>query len=212
MVSVPYSVVRNRGFSLVEMMAVTAVVGVISAVALGLTARASEALDDTQNQTAALAFIQRERNAHVNRGMENEILIICAATGNGPCAAGGDTLVSYRVPMPVVFPPGPERERERQKLTARVSFLPGEALFVDAFARSVNAGAGPTDTLVSLQQRSTTATILFRQDGAVVPSFDASGAIVVAPRITDLGTRTTPSPTPRAVPDRIPRARQVFLE
>lgn len=194
-------------------MAVTAVVGVIAAGALGLTARASQVLDDTQNQSSALAFFQRERNAHVNRGMESEILIVCAADGAGPCAASGDTLVAYRVPLPVVFPPDPIRELARQPMTSTAaSFLPGEALFVDAFARSVSPLAAPIDTIVTLRQRSANATILFRDDGTVVPSFDASGAIVVAPRISDLGTRTTPNPTPQAVPNRLPRARQVSLE
>ena len=49
--------------------------------------------------------------------------------------------------------------------------------------------------------------------GVMIPRRrDAPGAIVVAPKISDLGTRTTPNPTPGVLPNREPHAREVFLE
>jgi len=193
-------------------MAVTAIVGVAAGLGIAVSARTSQGIDDAQNQFSVLDFIQRERNAHVNRGMETEILVLCTATDGGPCGAGGNELVAYRVTLPVVFPPPPARELARESINASASFAPGPALFVDAYARSVNAAGDPFNQLLTVQQRTSTVTILFRQDGSVVPSFDAPAAIVVAPKIADVGTRTTPNPTPQAVPNRLPRARQVFLE
>lgn len=204
--------VRRRAFSLIEVVATTAIVATVAGLAVAVSSRTSQGLDDSQTRLQVLDLIQRERNAHVNRGMETELLVLCPATGGGACAASGDELVAYRVNLPAVFPPPPDRELGRHRIDATLSFAPGQALFVDAYARSVTAIGDPTNVNLTIRQKTTTSSILFRQEGSVLPSFDAPAAIVVAPKISDIGTRTTPNPTPQAVPNRIPRAREVTLE
>lgn len=77
-------------------MAVTAIVGVAAGLGIAVSARTSQSIDDSQHQFSVLDFVQRERNAHVNRGMETEILVLCTARDGGTCAAGGNELVGYR--------------------------------------------------------------------------------------------------------------------
>jgi prepilin-type N-terminal cleavage/methylation domain-containing protein len=199
--------VRRRAFSLIEVVATTAIVATVAGLAVAIGSRTSQGLDDSQIRLHVLDLIQRERNAHVNRGMETELLVLCPATGGS-----GDELVAYRVNLPAVFPPSPDRELGRHRIDATLAFAPGQALFVDAYARSVTAIGDPTNVNLTIRQKTTTSSILFRQEGSVLPSFDAPAAIVVAPKISDIGTRTTPNPTPQAVPNRIPRAREVTLE
>jgi type II secretory pathway pseudopilin PulG len=203
---------RRRAFSLIAVVATTAIVATVAAIAVAISSRTSQGLDDHQARQNVLDIIQRERNAHVNRGMETELLVLCPASNGGPCALEGDELVAYRVNIPAPFPPTPDRQLGRVRINATLSFAPGQALFVDAFARSVSAVGDPTNVNLTIRQKTTTSSILFRQEGTVVPSFDAPAAIVVAPKISDVGTRTTPNPTPQAVPNRIPRAREVALE
>lgn len=203
---------RRRAFSLIEVVATTAIVATVAAIAVAISSRTSQGLDDNLTRHNVLDVVQRERNAHVNRGMETELLVLCPATNGGPCALEGDELVAYRVSIPATFPPPPDRQLGRFRFDATLSFAPGQALFVDAFARSVTGLGDPTNVNLTIQQKTSSASILFRQEGAVVPSFDAPATIVVAPKIDDVGTRTTPNPTPQAVPNRIPRAREVTLE
>lgn len=202
----------SRAFSLLEVMAVTSIVGIVASIALSLGTDTANNIDDVQNQFAVLDYIQRERNAHVNRGMETEVLVICPSTAGGGCAGSGDQLVAYRAPIPVTFPPTPDKELSRQTFSGTISISPGQALIVDAYARSVDVGTAPATTQIAMVQKKSNPTIIFRPDGAVIPSFDAPAAIVVAPKISDVGTRTTPNPTPEASPSRTPRAREVFLE
>lgn len=203
---------RARAFSLLEVMSVTAIVAIVASVAVAMGSRTSTTIQDTQNQFSVLEFIQRERNAHVNRGMDNEVLVVCAASAGGDCRGAGDELVAYRVPLPAAVPPTTGVELARQRFEATISFSGGPALVVDSYARSVTPTGVPSNVQVNIAQRETAPTIVFRQDGTVLPSFEAPAAIVVAPKITDLGTRTTPNPTPQGRTSRIPRAREVFLE
>jgi hypothetical protein len=85
-------------------------------------------------------------------------------------------------------------------------------LFVDAFARSVDASEVPRNTVANLTLRAATDDIVFRADGVAIPSFDAATTIEVVPIISDLGSRTTPNPTPLARPNTTYRARKVFIE
>lgn len=206
---------RRRGFSLIEVVATTAIVASVAATAIAISSRTSDGFGDGQDRLAVLEAIQRERNAHVNRGMETEVLVWCAAAADGTCADAGKDLVAHRVTLPVSFPPDPTRVLARFHFDSTLSFeTPGsiKALVVDAFARSVDPNGDPVNTVLRLRQRSSTATVLFRREGLVVPSFDAPGALVVAPKIADVGTRATPNPTPQADPSQVPRARQVALE
>jgi prepilin-type N-terminal cleavage/methylation domain-containing protein len=206
---------RRRGFSLIEVIATTAIAASVAATAIAISSRTSDGFGDAQDRMAVLEAIQRERNAHVNRGMETEVLLWCPAVAGGGCTDSGKELVAYRVTLPAAFPPNPARELARFRFDSTLSFeTPGsiKALVVDAFARSVDANGDPVNTVLRLRQRSSTATVLFRREGSVVPSFDAPGALVVAPKIVDVGTRATPNPTPQAEPSEVPRARQVALE
>jgi prepilin-type N-terminal cleavage/methylation domain-containing protein len=206
--------VKRRGFSLIEVVATTAIVAAVAATAVSIGSRTSDGFGDQQDRMAILEVIQRERNAHVNRGMENELLVWCPAVAGSGCIDAGDELVAYRVTLPATFPPDPARQLARFRFNTTLSFdgTVDKALFVDAFARSVDANGDPTNTLLQLEQRSARATILFRREGLVIPSFDAPGALVVAPKINDLGARATPNPTPQSQQTRPPRARQVALE
>jgi len=192
-------------------MAVAAIVGVAAGLAMSLGSQTSQSLEDLQNQFSVLDYIQRERNAHVNRGTETEVLIICPATNGGPCAASGNELVAYRMLRPATVPPPPETELSRQEFGGTLSFS-AQVLVVDAFARSTTVVGDPTTTTLAVRQKRHDETIVFRPDGAVVPTFEASAALVVAPKIADLGSRTTPNPTPFGSASGVPRARQVFLE
>ncbi len=191
-------------------MAVAAIVGVAAGVALGLGSQTAQGLDDQQNQFAVLDYIQRERNAHVNRGMETEVLVICTASG-GVCAASGNELVAFRKLMLDPLPPPPASELSRQSFSGTLSFV-GGFLVVDAYARAVNAAGDPTPNTLTMRQKQSNQSILFRADGAVVPTFEATSALVVAPKIADVGARTTPNPTPFGSSSGVPRAREVFLE
>ncbi len=213
--AVPYSTAvqrkhHPRAFSLIEVMAVTAIIGVVVAVAVSLSSQTSQGLEDQHNQFSVLDYIQRERNAHVNRGMETEVLIICTASG-GECAPSGSDLIAYRMARPATLPPPAATELSRQSFGGRLSFS-GQFLIVDAFARSTTAVGDPVVATLTLTQKRNTETIVFRNDGAVVPTFDATAALVVAPKIADIGSRTTPNPTPFGSANGVPRARQVFLE
>lgn len=210
----PYSteMAAPRAFSLIEVVATAAIVGTVAGLAVAISSRTAASLDDSQTRIVVLDYIQRERNAHVNRGMETELLVICPMDDSGTCSGTGTQLVSFRVTKPATFPPPPDRELSRQRFTANLSFAPQGALIVDAFARATTFAGDPTNVNLTIQQRASTSTILFRQEGAVVPSFDAPGAIVVAAKISDVGTRTTPNPTPGALPNRLPHAREVQLE
>jgi prepilin-type N-terminal cleavage/methylation domain-containing protein len=84
-----------RAFSLIEAMAVTAIVGVAASLGIAVSARTSHSIDDSPRQFSILDFVQQERNAHVNRGMATGVLVLCTATDGGPCAAGGNELVVY---------------------------------------------------------------------------------------------------------------------
>jgi prepilin-type N-terminal cleavage/methylation domain-containing protein len=204
----------TRAFTLIEMMAVAAVAAAVSAVAIGLTVKTSDDLNNVQVKMAVLDFIQRERNSHVNRAVEEEAVIFCAAAGAGVCAANGDTLVAYRVLLPVTLPPPPAAELDRVSFPGSTfTFAPAQVLVVDALARSTDAIGAPTTTILSLALRGgITEDIVFRADGVAIPSFDAPSAIVVAPHVADLGSRTTPNPTPQSRPNTTFRARRVFLE
>jgi prepilin-type N-terminal cleavage/methylation domain-containing protein len=206
--------VRRRGFSLLEVVATTAIAAAVAATAVSISSRTSDGFGDQQDRMAILEVIQRERNAHVNRGMETDLLVWCPAVAGSGCVDSGDELVAYRVTLPATFPPDPARQLARFRFNTTVSFegTADRALFVDAFARSVDINGNPTNTLLQLDQRSSRATILFRREGLVIPSFDAPGSLVVAPKINDLGARATPNPTPEAQQSRLPRARQVALE
>ena len=204
-----------RGFTVFELVIVGTIASVVAAAAVAITVKTSDDLNNAQDRMGILDFIQRERNSHVNRAVELEVVVLCAANGAGPCTpAGGNTLVAYRTPAPAVFPapPGSELARTTFRGTT-ISFLPAPALFVDAFARSVDAGGVPRNTVVNIALRGGTADdIVFRADGVAVPSFDAPANIEVAPLISDLGSRTTPNPTPSAMPNSSYRARKVFVE
>jgi len=201
---------HHRGFSLLELAAVAAIVGVAAGIAIGLGSRTAQGLDDQQNQYAVLDYIQRERNAHVNRGMEEEVLVICTAVG-GVCAPSGNELIAFRKTIADPLPPPPASELSRQAFVGQFQFV-GGFLVVDAYARSVNALGAPTANTMTLTQKQTNQSIVFRADGAVVPTFDATSALVVAPKIADIGARTTPNPTPFGSSSGVPRAREVFLE
>jgi hypothetical protein len=199
-------------------MSTAAVVAVAAGVALAVTSRTTSDLEDAQTQHSVLDFIQRERNAHVNRGMDEELLVICAARAGTPCAAGGATpadnqLVAYRIGRLDPFPPAADRELSRMGFNSTsFTFTPGPALFVDSFARSVAPPDTPRNLELGIRLRGSLQTILFRQDGVALPSFAAPSAIVVAPKLHDLGSRVTPDPTPRLRPARASGARRVFLE
>jgi prepilin-type N-terminal cleavage/methylation domain-containing protein len=75
--------VRRRAFSLIEVVATTAIVATVAGLAVAIGSRTSQGLDDSQIRLHVLDLIQRERNAHVNRGMETELLVLCPATGGG---------------------------------------------------------------------------------------------------------------------------------
>lgn len=207
---------RPRGFTIVEVVVVGAVAAVVAATAAALTVKTSNDLENAQNRLSILEFVQRERNSHVSRAVEQEVVVICAAVGAGPCtAAGGDTLVAYRTPAPPVTFPNPlPAELARARFTgAQITFAPGPALFVDAFARSVDAGAVPTNTVLNMMLRGgVTDDILLRLDGVAVPSFEAPSAIEVTPIISDMGARATPNPTPQGRPATTYRSRKVFVE
>ncbi len=192
-------------------MAVAAIVGVAAGLAMSLGAQTSQGLEDQQNQFSALDYIQRERNAHVNRGMETEVLIICTASG-GVCATSGNELISFRMARPATTPPPPATELSRQGFGGTLSFSGGGFLIVDAFARSTTVVGDPVATTLAMAQKRNSESIVFRPDGAVVPTFDATAALVVAPKIADLGSRATPNPTPFGAASGVLRARQVFLE
>lgn len=203
-----------RAFSLIELVAVVAISAVVSAVAVGLTVRTSQGLNNATAQMAVLEFIQRERNSHVNRAVETDVVVFCSAVGGGDCAGTpGDSIVAYRAPLPVVFPPPPANELGRVSFAGNTfTFAPAPALFVDAFARSVDDVGNPRNSVLTLALRGENEDIVFRADGVAVPSFDAQSAVVVAPHVADVGTRTTTNPTPQAVPNTSFRARRVFLE
>jgi type II secretory pathway pseudopilin PulG len=207
---------RVRGFSMVEAIVVGAIAAVVSATAIAITVKTSNDLENAKNRMAILDSLQRERNSHVNRAVELEVVVLCAANGAGPCTgAGGDTLVAYRAPLPAAFPnPVPANELSRTTYDgATITFTPGPALFVDAFARSTDATGVPRNCDVQLALAGgTVESIVFRADGVAVPSFDAPSAIVVTPLVSDMGSRTTPNPTPQARPNTSYRARQVFVE
>ena len=187
-----------------------AIIGVAAGLAVGLGSQTAEGLDDQQNQYAVLDYIQRERNAHVNRGMEEEVLVFCTAAG-GACVPAGNELIAFRIDKAAALPPPPASELSRQTFSGSLSFG-GGFLVVDAYARAVNALGAPTPNTLTLTQKQSNHSILFRADGAVVPTFDATSALVVAPKIADVGARTTPNPTPFGSSSGVPRAREVFLE
>ncbi len=203
-----------RAFSLIELMAVIGVSAVVSAVAVGVTVRTSQGLNNATAQMGVLEFIQRERNSHVNRAVETDVVVFCSAVGAADCTgAAGDSIVAYRSPLPVVFPPPPANELARVNFGGnRFTFAPAPALFVDAFARSVDDVGNPRNSVLTLTLRGDSEDIVFRADGVAVPSFEAPSAVVVAPHVADVGVRTTTNPTPQALPNSSFRARRVFLE
>jgi prepilin-type N-terminal cleavage/methylation domain-containing protein len=205
----------KRAFTLVEVLMVAVVAAVVGAAAIAVTINTSNDLTNAQHRLGILDFIQRERNSHVNRAVENEIIVLCAASGAALCSgAGGDTMVAYRSPRPAVFPPtGAQPELARTAYPGtQITFTPAPALFVDAFARAVDAGGVPRNTVVDLQLRGTNDDIVFRADGVAIPSFDATATIEVTPIVSDLGSRTTPNPTPQSRPNTTYRARKVPVE
>jgi hypothetical protein len=196
---------------------VATVGALITAAAVAISVRTANDLANAQLRLGTLEFVQRERNSHVNRAVEQEVVILCAAAGGGGCVASGDTIVAYRSPIPVVFPPPAANELSRTTFDgadgAQISFTPGPALFVDAFARSVDLTGVPVDQVMNIVLRGGgTEDIVFRADGVAIPSFEAPSAIEVAPHISDVGSRTTPNPTPQTRPNTSYRARKVFLE
>lgn len=206
----------QRGFTVFELVIVGTIAAVVAAAAVAMTVKTSDDLNNAQDRMGVLEFIQRERNSHVNRAVDNEVIVVCAAVGAGPCTdAGGDTLVAYRSPVPpVVFPAplGSEIARTRFK-GITISFVPVPALYVDAFARSVDGGGVPRDTVVNMLMRGAVVEdIVFRDDGFAVPSFDAPSNIEVTPLISDIGSRATPNPTPAVQPNTSYPARKVYFE
>jgi prepilin-type N-terminal cleavage/methylation domain-containing protein len=209
------SVAAARGFTLIEVVAVAAMAAVVAAAAAALGVRTINDIQNSATRMAALEFVQRERSSHVSRGVYSENMVLCAAVGNGPCtAAGGDTLVSYRALIPSAFPNPNAAELDRVTFRgAQFNFVPGPALFTDAFARSTDAGGVPQDTVLTMQlMGGQTADLLIRLDGVVVPSFPAPAKIEVVPVLSNLGARTTPNPTPAMVPTTGMPSRRVFLE
>lgn len=199
---------------MIELTVVLTVAAVIGAAAIGLTVRTSENLNNSTAQMGVLEFIQRERNSHVNRAVESDVVVFCSAAGNGPCTGvNGNSIVAYRVPLPVIFPPPPANELGRVTFAGNTfGFAPAPGLFVDAFARSVDDVGAPRNSVLTLTMRGETEDIVFRADGIAVPSFDAPSAVVVAPHVADIGARTTTNPTPQARPNTSFRSRRVFLE
>lgn len=199
---------------MVEIMVVTAVIAVVVAVGVSVAVRTADKVAGAQIQGAVLDFVQRERNAHVNRGDETEGLLICLATGGGPCGAGsGDELVAHRMPFPVGLPAPAGSELARQAFPgSTMTITPSTFLVVDAFARSVSPTGGPQQSVLLINTRSENGTITFEANATVIPSFDAPSTVIVAPHASDLGTRATTNPTPQAMPNSFFRGRQVLLE
>jgi len=198
---------------MVEVMVVAVVVGVASSVGVTLAVRTTARLVTARLSLGTLDFIQRERNAHVNRGVESDALVICATTGAGPCTGGitGDTLVAYRMPYPVTLPPTRGIELDRTSFD-RADYELDRPLMVDAFARATTSTGAATTTQLTLLAPSGNETITFQDSGVVVTSFEAPSAIVVAPHANDIGQRGTSNPTPQAQPVSQFRGRRVLLE
>jgi len=197
---------------MVEVMSVTAIIGVVASVAVGLSSRTSSGIQDNQNQQSVLDYIQRERHAHVTRGDDREFLVICPSTGT-TCGTAGDRLLAFRIKLPEPLTTAPTATLlSSQSFSGSVSFAPQASLIVDAHARSLAVSGLPLAVNLRIAQRASTQSVLFREDGVVLPGFDAPGAITVAPRLNDIGARATPNPTPRGTPSGVQRARQAFLE
>lgn len=199
---------------MIEVMVVAAVVGVVSAVGVTIAVRTTDKLDTSRLTTGALDFIQRERNAHVNHGVETDALVICATTGAGACVAGltGDTLVAYRMPYPVTMPPLASAIELDRASFDRANYAFDRVLIVDAFARATTLTGAATTARLTLLAPSGNETITFQDTGGVVTSFDAPSAVVVTPHANDVGQRATANPTPQALPVSTFRGRRVLLE
>ena len=199
---------------MVEIMVVTAIIAVVVAAGVSVAVRTADKIDGAQVQGAALDFLQRERNAHVNRGDETEGLLICLATAGGACTGGGgDELVAHRMPFPVGLPAPVGSELARQAFPrSNMTITPGGFITVDAFARSVSAAGAPQQTVLRINTRTENGTISFEPNATVIPSFVAPSTVIVAPHAADLGTRATTNPTPQARPNSLFRGRQVLLE
>ncbi len=211
---------KHRAFSLIEMMIVGVIVAIAAAVGIGLTVRTTNTIDDSQVSAAAYEFIQRERNAHVNRAIP-EALVICGQSSPAtPCDAPGPTLAVYVVPYPVVMPPAIATQVAVVTYPTATISTSLAALFVDQFARATSAGGAPvaaaTPTDVTLVLKAATSVISFFGSGATQAFFGAPVGIVAAPHVDDLGSRTTPNPTPSQQPTALSaaanRGRQVALE
>ena len=205
---------QARAFTLVEIMVVTAVIAVVVAVGVSVAVRTADMIDGSQVQGAALDFLQRERNAHVNRGDETEGLLICLATAGGACtgAASGDELVAHRMPFPVGLPAPAGSELARQAFPRSNMTITTGFIVVDAFARSVSAAGAPLQSVLRIDTRTESGTITLEANATVTPSFDAPSTVIVAPHASDLGQRATTNPTPQALPNSFFRGRQVLLE
>lgn len=189
-----------------------AIVGIAAGIFAAIGTRTADDLADGQTQQDVLDFIQRERNAHVNRGMEGEALVFCPSVAGVCNLAGADELTAHRVAFPTGGVPAPASRIASARFAGNAFDFAGGVLVVDAFARSVNDVGVPTPRVLRLVLKGGVEDILFRADGAVVPSFDAPAALVVTPHITDVSARTTPNPTPQAAPTSSFRARRVAME
>lgn len=230
----------RRGFTTVELVITLAVVAVAASIGVQISVSAKADVAHAVERDQILEFFRHERMLFVNRGSLDEVLIFCTLDGvnAGPCDGpigtttrpAGNGLVAYRATLPVVFPISRDREQGRIRFSGGGAFdLFGTAgtsptqwsMTIDPLSRVVPAD-GPTidESVVEREavNRSFTlthvgkeSTIFFRADGLVVTTWGQGYGQISSPRLTNVGSRTTPNATPLGGPSTMP-ARRVRLE